>query len=61
MMKIYLLSKKTGEIRKRKISIRNNIEELNAKVSGYLSIEKMKTKELEDVKGKLGGFHLVNY
>lgn len=58
---ISFVKEKLEKLEKEKISIRNNIEELNAKVSGYLSIEKMKTKELEDVKGKLGGFHLVNY
>ncbi|MDX5716740.1 nuclease SbcCD subunit C, partial [Clostridioides difficile] len=52
---ISFVKEKLEKLEKEKISIRNNIEELNAKVSGYLSIEKMKTKELEDVKGKLGG------
>ncbi|WP_235698405.1 hypothetical protein [Clostridioides difficile] len=51
---ISFVKEKLEKLEKEKISIRNNIEELNAKLSGYLSIEKMKTKELEDVKGKLG-------
>lgn len=52
---IFFVKEKLEKLEKEKISIRNNIEELNVKVSGYLFIEKMKIKEFEDVKGKLGG------
>ncbi|MCC0644503.1 MULTISPECIES: AAA family ATPase [unclassified Clostridioides] len=51
---IVFVKDKLDKLEKEKVSIRHNIEELNAKVSGYVSVEKMKTKELEDVKGKLG-------